>query len=144
MYGRILARQPEVAERWRAVSELLRFGGSLPAELKEAVRQTTAGRVGCQFCASVGAELPRPDARTALAVAVAAQVAEQRELDDSTFTVLREEFSEDEIVELLALISFVCIGAQTFGHLIGVEPATDAEREAYNESINGRLAALSA
>jgi len=142
LYGRILSRRPEIAERWAALSEVTRFGGGLPAELKEAVRQSTAARVGCEYCASVGADLPRPDARTSLAVAVARQIADDPgDISDATFDVLREEFSEDEIVELMAFICFTCIGGQTFGNVIGVGAASEAERSRYKQLTTQKLAA---
>lgn len=141
-FARILGRRPEVAEAWSAVSSTLRFSGLLPTDLKEAVRQATAGRIGCQFCATVGEPLGEADRRTSLAVAVAQLIAEDHaSVNEKTFDVLREEFTEDEIVELIALICFVCVGAQTFGSVMGVEPATDEEREAYSGWMAARRGA---
>jgi alkylhydroperoxidase family enzyme len=135
-YARILARRPEVADAQRALSAALRFGGLLPYELKEAVRQSTATGLGCAYCASVGEALDAPDRRTSLAIAIAQRIVEDHlSVDARTIDVLREEFTEDEIVELLALICFVCVGAQTFGHVVGVRAASAAEQAEYLEAI---------
>jgi alkylhydroperoxidase family enzyme len=138
-YVRILSRRPEVLETWSQLSATLRFSGLLAQELKEAVRQSTAEGIGCQYCASVGERLGEPDRRTSLAVAVAQLIAEDHgSVDAKTIDVLREEFDEDEIVELLALICFVCIGGQTFGSVIGVEAASEAEQVAYRQQAAAR------
>ena len=73
---------------------------------------------------------------------VAQLVAEDRaSVDERTFDVLREEFTEDEIVELIAFISFVCVGGQTFGNLMDVEPATESEQETYVAAMDTRRSA---
>src|SRR6185437_2964196 len=134
--ARIMRRRPEIASAWSALSDTVRFTGLLPNDLKEAVRASTAGAIGCDFCASIGDGPPSaPDKRTSLAIAVARLIAEDHgSVDEKTFAVLREEFSEEEIVELLALICIVCVGGQTFGSVTGVEAATEEEAEGYRRN----------
>jgi alkylhydroperoxidase family enzyme len=143
--SRVLARRPEIREAWTALSNEVRFAGLLAVDLKETVRASTAAGVGCEFCASVGEVPADPDPRTALAIAAAERiVADRGEVDDSLFRALREEFDEQEIVELLALICIVCIGGQTFGAVIGAEPASEAEAAAYRVRRAERVAAARA
>jgi alkylhydroperoxidase family enzyme len=142
--GRIMKRRPEIAGAWSKLSDTVRFTGLLPTELKEAVRASTAGLVGCEFCASVGDGPPKdPDTRTSLAIAVAQLIVEDHgSVDEKTFVVLREEFSEEEIVELLALICIVCIGGQTFGSVTGVEASDEQEAEGYRRSKARRISEI--
>lgn len=142
--ARIMGRRPEAAAAWTTFSSTVRFGGLLPAELKEAVRAATAGVVGCEFCDSVGGQRPSDeDHRTSLAVAVAQSIAvEPESVGPRTFDLLREEFSDDEIVELLLMVCIVCIGGQTFGHVVGAEAPSAAEAEAYRRRRAERIAEI--
>ena len=58
-------------------------------------------------------------------------------ISDAQVSVLLEEFSVPQIVELLLWISFEYAG-QMFGCLIGDEPATSEEREAFAASFKSR------
>jgi alkylhydroperoxidase family enzyme len=136
--SRILARVgPEVLEANRRLNSTLRFGGLLSVELKEAVRRATAEQVGCVYCASLSAPgHEAADAREGLAVAFAQMVADDpKAISDAQFDVLREEFSDDEIVELVAWICLVVIAGQTFGAVMKVEAATPEEAAAYQEAL---------
>jgi hypothetical protein len=48
---------------------------------------------------------------------------------------LRRVFTDDEIVELVALISFVIVGGQTFGAVLGIEPSSAEYALAYEERL---------
>src|SRR6266550_2777988 len=117
LLARVLARRPEVLRAFGRLDNTVRFHGLLPMDLLEAVRRVTAGEVGCVYCASLGApRTEHPDSRTAVATAFAQLVAQDPAgITDSQFEVLREEFDEEEIVELVAYICFVSIAGQMFG-----------------------------
>jgi alkylhydroperoxidase family enzyme len=140
--ARIMARRQEMAAAWSTFSSTVRFSGLLSPELKEAVRAATAGVVGCEFCDSIGGEPPADaDRRTSLACAVARSIVEDPgAVDQRTFALLREEFDDDEIVELLLMVCIVCLGGQTFGQVVGAEPADAAEAEAYRRRKAERIA----
>lgn len=126
---------PEIVEKWFALDETMRFGGRLDPELKEEVRRSLAEGIGCRFCASLGAPDPAArSARTALAVAFAETVfdgfGDLHGIDDEVFDVLREEFSEAEIVELCVWTLFMIAG-QGFGALMRVPPSTTEELTTY-------------
>src|SRR5437763_696338 len=94
-YERVMARRPEIVGKWFELDALMRFGGVLDVELKEEVRRSLAPEVGCVFCASLAAaKVEYPDRREALAVAYAQLLRDPKAIDDATFDVLREEFTE--------------------------------------------------
>lgn len=135
-YG-VLANRPEILAAWAELDKAF-FGPSsrLPGELKEEGRRTLAQDIGCVLCASYGEpQQADPDPRHALVVALADQIGkDHRQIDDSTFEALREEFDEAEIVELLSWLCFK-LGANVFGALMSFDQATEAQKEAYAEVV---------
>jgi alkylhydroperoxidase family enzyme len=141
-YLQVLEHCPEIAERWAALGTTVRFGGVLPPELKEEVRRSTAEQIGCSFCASFGAPKSRhDDVREALAVQLARTIADDPKLvGDEMFDELRRHFTEQEIVELVATISFVVVGGQTFGAVLGIESASAEYALVYEQWIEQNMA----
>jgi alkylhydroperoxidase family enzyme len=135
-YG-VLAHRPEILKTWAELDRVF-FGptSALPNSLKEEARRTLSQQVGCRLCASLGE--PREehsDQREALAVAFADLVTKDHQaIDDSTFAVLREEFSDEEIVEL---VSWVCFkyGSNMFGSLMRLDPASQEQVKGYAEFV---------
>jgi alkylhydroperoxidase family enzyme len=137
--ARVLGRQPEILRAYAALDSTVRFHGSLPLALKEAVRRATAGEVGCLYCQSLGAPRTDLDAREALAVAFAQTVAQDPSgVSDGQFDVLREEFTEPEIVELVAFICLISISGQMFGAVMGLEASSPEEAAEYQNVLAGR------
>lgn len=133
LLARVLARRPDTLKAFGRLDATMRFRGLLPMDLLETVRRSTAGEIGCEYCASLG-EVPTDiaDRRTSLAVAFAQLVTQgPADVTDAQFEVLREEFSDDEIVELVAYICMVCIAGQMFGAVMRLEPASADEATAY-------------
>lgn len=135
-YG-IVAHRPEILEAWSELDKVF-FGPSSTVSnaVKEESRRVLSQGVGCTYCASLGA--PReehPDRREALAVAFAELLlTDHREIDDSTFAVLREEFTDEEIVELVTWLCFK-YGSNMFGSLMRLSPATEAQVEGYAQFV---------
>ena len=142
---RVLAHCPEIAEAWSRLGPIVRFQGFLPPELKEEVRRSTAAEIGCRFCASFGAPKHEyADEREELAVRLALQVArDPKGVDDALFDELRAHFTEPEIVELVAMISFVVVGGQTFGAVLGIESASAEYALAYEQWLEESMAGAS-
>jgi alkylhydroperoxidase family enzyme len=140
LLARVLGRRPEILKAFGRLDAAVRFHGELPASLKESVRRATAGEVGCEYCQSLGTYVPNPaDTRESLAVAFAELVADDpTQISDAQFDLLREEFSEDEIVELVAFICFVAIAGQLFGATMKLAPASDEEAAAYQSIVGSR------
>lgn len=143
LYARVLARQPEILEKFMALDVSLRFGGLLPAELKEEVRRSTAEQVGCRFCSSLAAPKDQHiDRRESLAVGLAQMIAQDpSSVDDKMFEVLREDFSDDEILELLCWICLVVIGGQMLGNTLGLEEASPEDMQTYSQWREETIAA---
>lgn len=139
--ARVLGRRPDIAKAFGSLDATIRFHGTLPASLKEAVRRATAGQVGCAYCASLDAgEPPRhADRRESVAVAFAQLVAQDPAgISDAQFDVLREEFDEEEILELVAFVCFVGVAGQMFGAVMGLEEAPPEEAAAYQRMVARR------
>src|ERR1700755_2441324 len=116
LLARVMGRRPDILKAFARLDTVIRFKGVLPLELKEAVRRATAGGVGCEYCRSLGAPEEIKDSRTSLAVGFAELVAaDPTGVSDAMFDVLREEFNEEEIVELVAWITLVSISGEMFG-----------------------------
>jgi alkylhydroperoxidase family enzyme len=139
LLARVLGRRPEILQAYARLDNAVRFHGLLAEELKEAVRRTTAGEVGCVYCQSLGAPRTDLDPREALAVAFAQAIAQDPSaISDGQFDVLREEFSEEEIVELVAFTCLIAISGQMFGAVMGLEATTPADAAAYQNVLAGR------
>ena len=133
-YYRLLGNRPEILEAWARLDQaMLGPSGTLSVALKEEARRALAQDIGCAYCASVGgapaASHEQPG--VALAVALAAQIAaDPAQIDDGTFSVLREEFTNEQIVELLAWLCFK-YGSNLLGALVKLAPATEDDVATY-------------
>lgn len=133
----ILAHRPEILRAWNELDKVF-FGSTstVANEIKEEARRTLAQGLGCRFCASLG--VPRdehPEAKEALAIAFAELVErDHHEVDEGTFKVMREGFSDAEIVELVSWICFK-YGSNMFGALMKLAPATDDEVAGYADFV---------
>jgi alkylhydroperoxidase family enzyme len=137
--ARVMGRRPEILKAFGQLDSVIRFHGLLPADLKEAVRRATAGEIGCHYCESLGAPRTDLDERESLAVAFAELVAaDPSGITDEQFAVLGEEFTEEEVVELVAFITLVSISGQMFGAVMGLEPASEDEAAAYQSVLARR------
>lgn len=139
--ARVLGRRPEILRAFGGLDAATRFHGLLPQSLKEALRRATAGEVGCAYCASLehGAPPRDLDERESVAVAFAQLVAaDPAGITDSQFAVLREHFTEDEIVEIVAFVCLVGVAGQMFGAVMGLEAAEPEEAAAYRAVLGGR------
>lgn len=137
---RILGHRPELLDAWASLRQaLVGPSSTLSPHLKEEVRRTVAQHTGCAYCASLGKPAVRQqDEQEALAVAFAEAVAaEHIAVSGAQVTGLFDAFTSPQVVELLTWISFEYAG-QMLGFLIGDEPATAEEREAFAASVVGQ------
>ncbi|WP_313805216.1 carboxymuconolactone decarboxylase family protein [Cytobacillus sp.] len=121
-FQRLLGHNQEVMEAWVSLGEVLEKDGLLSAALKEQVRRTLAQGNGCEYCKAKGK--PEPDQfneKIAMAVGFAEVFLKMRgQIEESTFKILRECFSEEEISELCAFIAFSS-ASQYFGAMMKLE-----------------------
>ncbi len=122
-FGQLLGHNPEVLKAWRELERTVYRAGSLGPELKEQVRSALAFGNGCVYCQAFG-ERPngaQADPKISLALAFTDMFLQDHEaIEDSAFDVLREEFTDAEISELVAFICFVSAG-QRFGATLKLE-----------------------
>ncbi len=138
----VLTHCPELLERWSALGEIARFGGTLPPTLKEEVRRSTAAQVGCAFCASFGdPKDDHPDAREEVAVRLARRIVDDpTDVGDALFDELRQHFREAEIVELVALICLNSVAGQMFGAVMSVDAADAEYTRRYEQWVKDQMA----
>lgn len=125
-YERVMGHAPHVLAPWSALEDTFFTRALLPPELLEQVRRTLAQGHGCAYCQAKAGPPDRSQAalRTSLAVAYAeAFAADHRAIEASQIEMLRESFSDAELVELVAFVSFMWAGG-TFGKVLGIQPAT--------------------
>ncbi|MGZ0085549.1 carboxymuconolactone decarboxylase family protein [Caldibacillus thermoamylovorans] len=127
-FQRLLGHNIQIMELWNQLGDLLGADGTLSAELKEQVRRTLAQKNGCEYCQVKGKPEPHLfDKKTSLAVGFAEVFLKQRDaVDESTFSILKEEFSDQEISELCAFICFTT-ASQYFGAMMNLKPNEKSE-----------------
>ncbi len=129
LFQKFLGHNINIMEKWTDLSELLETDVLLKASLKEQVRRTLAQSNGCEYCKAKGKPEPNLfDAQTSVAVGFAQVCATYPtgEIPDFAVEVLKEEFSEQEISELCAFISFT-IAQQYFGALMQLKAEENIE-----------------
>jgi alkylhydroperoxidase family enzyme len=131
-YFNVMDHRKDISKKWMEMDEFMRFNGTLDSDLKEEVRRAVAQQSGCKFCASLGEPQPHyDDPRVAAAVRFGTAVAKSPTgIADAQFDELREHFDAPQIVELACWISFM-YGAEIFGAVMKLDPATDAVKKMY-------------
>jgi len=128
----VLAYRPEIATAWKRLDTAMHSPSStLPWRLKENARRLMAQHVGCEFCASFGEpEFEGLTTQEQLAVDFTQQlVQDHRSIDDAMIAGLRKEFTDEQLVELIAWACFK-LGANVMGSVTGLYPASDSVRAA--------------
>lgn len=123
-YERVMGHAPHVLEQWTKLEDVFFSRSVLPADLLEQVRRTLALGHGCEYCMTKGGppELKHEAMRTSLAVGLAQLfAADHRDIDEAQLAIMREHFSEPELVELIAFMGFMWAGG-TFGKVFGIQP----------------------
>ncbi len=127
-YERVMGHAPHVLTPWTQLEETFFQRSVLPRDLLEQVRRTLALGHGCQYCQAKGGP---PDAqhdvlRTSMAVGFAQLFASgHRDIGAKQIEVLRGHFSDQELVELVAFVSFMWAGG-TFGSILGIKPSEES------------------
>lgn len=115
-----------VMEKWVQLGNVFEQDGLLSKDLKEQVRRTLAQGNRCEYCKAKGK--PEPSCfneKTSIAVGFAEVFLKQNgNLSNPIFDLLRESFTDEEISELGAFITFTT-ASQSFGALMQLEANTD-------------------
>lgn len=123
-YERVMGHAPHILGPWSELEEVFFQRSLLPGPLLEQVRRTLADGHGCEYCKAKGGppSASQSEMRTSIAVAFAqAYVADHRDISEAHIDILRESFSDAEVVELVAFVSFMWVGG-TFGKVLGIKP----------------------
>jgi alkylhydroperoxidase family enzyme len=135
-----MGHAPLVLESWSRLEEVFFRRSILPAQLLEQVRRTLALGHGCAYCQAKAGPPDKCQAefRTSLAVGLAQVFAtDHKGIDERMLQTMREHFSEPELVELVAFMSFMWAGG-TFGNVLGIQAP---ERYESKTSSSGPVAA---
>lgn len=109
-FEKLIGHNPEILKHWLALEETLFTKTSLSSKLLEQVRRTLAFGNACEYCmVKEGKPDIAPDEKQIqIACAFAQQFAlDHKDISSVHFNLLKEEFSEGEISELISFISFI-------------------------------------
>lgn len=122
-FQKLLGHNKEVMEKWSHLGDVLEKDGLLSANLKEQVRRTLAQSNGCEYCKAKGKPDPHLfDEKTSVAVGFAEVFLKQKsDISDAHFNILKDYFTEEEISELCAFITFTT-AQQYFGAMMKLKP----------------------
>ena len=147
-----MARWPELLQAFAGLAGTVNLGGKLPRELKGLVSFVSSRAAGCLYCQAhtshgverSGVSAEKLDAAFELETSPLFSEAERAALrlardasqvpnavEDSHFEALREHFSEEEIVELMAVVSlfgFLNRWNDSMATPLEAEPLAFAER----------------
>ena len=138
----MLALRPDIARAWKRLDTAMHAPTStLPWKMKENARRYMAERVGCVFCASFGdAEVDGLDTKEQLAIAFTDRlVADHRSIDEAMIADLHAEFTDEQLVELIAWTCFK-LGANVMGAVSRLNPASDAVKAVAAQTHQALLA----
>lgn len=122
-FEQLLGHNKEILEKWSSLEECIFNSNTFTFELKEQLRRTLAFNNGCQYCMAKGKPSNQvTDSRILIATKIANIVSRNHIIDDKHFNLLKNEFSDKEISELLALICFIT-ASQKFGALLDLQPS---------------------
>jgi alkylhydroperoxidase family enzyme len=122
-FQKLLGHNLEVVGAWSNLGEVLEKDGLLKSALKEQVRRTLAQRNGCEYCKAKGKPDPLLfDEKTSVAVGfVEVYLAHEKgNIPDYAYQILKDYFSEEEISELFAFVTFTT-AQQYFGAIMKVK-----------------------
>lgn len=121
-FERLLGHNIEIQGNWSRLGESLNNAGQLSPTLKGQVRRTLAQQNGCEYCRAKGKpDQIQFDEQTAVAVGFAEVFLKMKgDIPSSIIEVLKETFTEAEISELCAFITFMT-ASQYVGAMLGLE-----------------------
>lgn len=129
-FQKLLGHNKEVMEAWSHLGEVLEKDGLLSTQLKEQIRRTLAQKNGCEYCKAKGKPDPHMfNEKISVAVGFAEVFLQQKgDIPNYSFKILQEFFSEAEISELCAFITFTT-AQQYFGAILALEPSLEGEEQ---------------
>lgn len=122
-FEKLMGHNKKVMIKWSSLEECFFCSNTFTSKLKEEVRRTLAFNNGCEYCMAKGKPSNKiNDSEILVATKVADFISKNQTIDDKHFNLLRSEFSDSEISELLAFICFIT-ASQKFGALLNLQPS---------------------
>lgn len=121
-HERLLGHNPDVLSAWLELERAFFESPAFSADFREQVRRALAFGNRCEYCMHKAGppDRSRADRRLQLALAFADMVSrDHRAIDPSQIAVLKADFTDAEIAELLAFACFIS-ASQMFGALMGL------------------------
>lgn len=107
-FQKLLGHQEELMQSWTQLSDVLENDGALNKELKEELRRMLAQKNGCQYCKAKGQPTGSlKDEKSSVCIGfteVFIKMGDQ--IPDNIINVLKDSLTTEEIVELIAFITF--------------------------------------
>lgn len=129
-FQQLLGHNKNILKNWRSLDECLFNSNTFTPELKEEVRRTLAFNNRCQYCMAKGKPCDDiTDSKILIATKIADIVSKNSVLSDEHLNLLKNQFSDEEISELLALICFIT-ASQKFGASLDLQPSFQLEIKA--------------
>ncbi|WML33657.1 carboxymuconolactone decarboxylase family protein [Clostridium sp. OS1-26] len=122
-FQQLLGHNKDILEKWSSLEECIFNSNTFTSEFKEQLRRVLAFNNGCQYCMAKGKPSNQITySKILIASKIADIVSKNHIIDDKHFNLLKNEFSDKEISELLALICFIT-ASQKFGALLDLQPS---------------------
>ncbi|MEA4846399.1 MAG: carboxymuconolactone decarboxylase family protein [Clostridiaceae bacterium] len=122
-FQQLLGHNKHIMEKWTSLEECFFNSNTFTPELKEEVRRILAFNNGCQYCMAKGKPSEKiTDSKILIAAEIANIISKNQLIDNEYFNRLKNEFSENEVSELLAFICFIT-ASQKFGALLDLQPS---------------------
>ncbi|WP_368916801.1 carboxymuconolactone decarboxylase family protein [Staphylococcus haemolyticus] len=122
-FQKLLGHQEELMQSWTQLSDVLENDGALSKELKEELRRMLAQKNGCQYCKAKGQPTGTlKDEKSSVCIGfteVFIKMGDQ--IPDNIINVLKDSLTTEEIVELIAFITFTN-AQQNFGAIMKLQP----------------------
>lgn len=122
-FQQLMGYNKDLMKKWNSLEDCFFKSNTFSFKLKEEVRRTLAFNNGCKYCMAKGKPSNKiTDYRTLIATKLANLISKNDTIDDTYFTLLKNEFNDGEISELIALICFIT-ASQKLGALLDLQPS---------------------
>lgn len=122
-FEKLMGHNKSIMEKWSTLEECFFNSSTFTFGLKEEVRRTLAFNNGCKYCMAKGKPSDEiTDSKILIATKIADFISKNQTIDDEHFNMLKNEFKDNEISELLAFICFIT-ASQKFGALLDLKPS---------------------
>ncbi|MEL3711637.1 carboxymuconolactone decarboxylase family protein [Staphylococcus borealis] len=122
-FQKLLGHQDKIMQSWSQLSDVLESDGTLSKTLKEEIRRMLAQKNGCQYCKAKGQPTGSlKDEKSSICIGFTEVFIKMGDhIPDNIIKVLQDNLTTEEIVELIAFITFTN-AQQNFGAIMKLQP----------------------